>query len=167
MLRSHVCCLNSRLAEPTNSQLDHGYKAGVQMWSSAADKFDTDLIRSPAHLKLRSCWTALCIKNANIWDVLVHLLCQSFYRFNTGPKHLNQLHVLFFCKHSCCLFQFYIFVQKNSLYMWVIDKAANSTVWYDCLLIVMFRLSDFIKICRIQVPSIIPTCKVPAELILQ
>lgn len=39
----HICRLNNRQAEPTSSQLDHGYKAGVQMWSSAADKFVTRL----------------------------------------------------------------------------------------------------------------------------
>ena len=31
VLRSHICHLNSRLAEPTNSQLDRGYKNAVQI----------------------------------------------------------------------------------------------------------------------------------------
>jgi len=115
VLRSHICHLNSRLAEATNSQPDHGYKAGVQMWSSAADKFNADLIHSPAHLKLRCCRTALCIKNVNIGDVFAHLLCQSLYKFLMGSKHLNQLHILFLFKCTSCLFQFYIFAQKNSL----------------------------------------------------
>lgn len=163
---SHICHLNCRLAEPTHSAAQ-SHKAGVQVWSSAADKSDRELIRGPACLKLRRCWAAPCVRSVTIWDVLTHLLCQSHYRFSIGSRHLDQLHILFLCKQSWCLFQFYIFTQKSSVYMWVIEKVPNSTVWYDCSLIVVFRLCNFIKICRVQFPSIISAFKIPTELSLQ
>lgn len=167
MLRSHTCHLNCSLAEPTHSAAQ-SYKAGVQVWSSAAaDKFDRDLIHGPACLKLRRCWTAPCTKSVTIWDILTHLLCQSCYRFNIGSRHLNQLHILFLCKQSWCLFQFFIFTQKSSIYLWVIEEVPNSTVLCDCSLFVVFRLCNFIKICRVPFPSVIPAFKIPTELSLQ
>lgn len=162
VLRSYSCHLDGSLAEPTHSAA-WGYKTGVQMWSV--------LLTSSTHI-----WSMVLL----VWSWegaeqneecehlrCTHLLCQSLYRFNTGSRHLNQLRILLLCKQSWCSFQFYIFTQKSSVYMWVIEKASSSTVWYDCSLIVVFRLCNFIKMCRVQFLSIISAFKIPTELNLQ
>lgn len=113
------------------------------------------------------------LRIVTIWDVLTHLLCQSLYRFSTDSRHLNQLHILLLCKR--CLFlckvgvysSFTSLPRKITICMWVIEKALNSTIWYDFSLIVVFRLCNFIKICRVQFPSIISAFKIPTELNLQ
>lgn len=117
VLRSHSCHLDGTLAEPTHSAA-WGYKTGVQMWSV--------LLTSSTHI-----WSMVLL----VWSWegaeqneecehlrCTHLLCQSLYRFNTGSRHLNQLRILLLCKQSWCSFQFYIFTQKSSVYMWVIEK---------------------------------------------